>query len=113
MDMARAIYIVLHSRQRWWVDFEGRAYGTFTSKELAKTEAISMARFMSHAGKSTEVRVPDDTGKWWMEWESETDPKWSRWRPGIKPVNALAGGIEPAVPLPPRAAPQVRIPGSP
>ena len=105
--MARAIYIVLHSRQRWWVDLEGRAFGPFTSKEIAKTEAISMARFMTHAHRQSEVRVPDDNGRWWMEWESEPDPRWSRWRPGQRPLTEIAPVV------PPTGRPVVRVPGSP
>jgi hypothetical protein len=103
--MARAIYIVLHSRHRWWVDFEGRAFGPFTSKEIARTEAISMARFMGSTGRQTEVRVPDETGRWWMEWESDPDHRWSRWKPGFRPLTDVA-------PVRQQPKQQVRIPGA-
>lgn len=111
--MARAIYIVLHSRQRWWVDFEGRSFGPFTSREIARAEAISMARFMSQTGRSTEVRVPDDTGRWWMEWESEADARWSRWRPGSRPLGEIGPALPASVQRGAGEAPHVRIPGSP
>ena len=71
--MSRAVYIVLLSREKWWVDFEGRAFGPFTSRNTAKQEATSLARFMSHTGRRSEVRVPNDAGRYLVEWESEPD----------------------------------------
>jgi hypothetical protein len=71
--MARAVYIVLHSREKWWVDFEGRAFGPFSSKNTATMEAISLARFIAHTGRQAEVRAPDGSGRFPVEWESEPD----------------------------------------
>jgi hypothetical protein len=71
--MARAVYIVLQSREKWWVELEGKTFGPFTSKNTATMEAISLARFMAHAGRKCEVRVPDGTGRYPVEWESEPD----------------------------------------
>lgn len=71
--MARAVYIVLLSREKWWVEFEGKSFGPYTSKNTATLEAISLARFTAHTGRTTEVRVPDGTGRFPVEWESETD----------------------------------------
>ena len=61
---------VLQSRQRGWVDFEGKTFGPFTSRELALREAISMARFTSESGRRAEVRAPNETGAMRVEWES-------------------------------------------
>jgi hypothetical protein len=72
--MARAIYLVLQSRQKWWVDFEGRTFGPFTSRELAVREATTMARFSADTGRPSQVRAQDDTGKMQVEWLS-TDPR--------------------------------------
>jgi hypothetical protein len=71
--MARAVYIVLQSRDRWWVELEGKTFGPFTSKNTATMEAISLGRFTAHAGRPAEVRVPDGTGRYPVEWESEPD----------------------------------------
>ncbi len=71
--MAKALYLVIHSRDSWWVDFEGKAEGPFESREVAALEARSMARFQSHAGREAEVLVPDQHGKYWVVWSSLHD----------------------------------------
>ena len=58
--MARAIYLVLQSRERWWVDIEGKSFGPFATRDRAVLEAIDMARFMAHTGRETEVRVREE-----------------------------------------------------
>lgn len=68
--MARALYVVIFSRDRWWVDFEGRAHGPFDTRELAAAEAKQLAQFAAHSGRSSEVLVPDDTGRHRVFWES-------------------------------------------
>lgn len=68
--MARALYVVIFSRDSWWVDFEGKAYGPFASKDIAAAEAKHLAQFAAHSGKSTEVLVPDETGRHRVIWES-------------------------------------------
>ena len=54
-DMAKALYLVIDSRGEWWVDFEGKAHGPFTSRENAALEARSLARFQAHTGRHSEV----------------------------------------------------------
>lgn len=68
--MATALYIVIRSRERWWVDFEGRAHGPHDSREAAALEARNQAQFMAHMGRPSEVLVPDDKGKYWVVWNS-------------------------------------------
>jgi hypothetical protein len=69
--MARAIYLVLQSQQRWWVDFEGKTFGPFTSRELAVSEATTMARFTGEHGRLAEVRAPNEKGELKLEWQSK------------------------------------------
>lgn len=45
--MGTALYIVLQSRGKWWVDFEGKSTGPFESRDAAAIEAKSQAQFMS------------------------------------------------------------------
>lgn len=71
--MARALYVVIFSRDSWWVDFEGRAYGPFGTREVAATEARQLAQFSAHSGRSSEVLVPDDSGRHKVVWASSTD----------------------------------------
>lgn len=71
--MAKALYLVIRSQGNWWVDFEGKAHGPFTSRETAALEARSLARFQSHTGRNSEVLVPDDQGKYWVVWSSLHD----------------------------------------
>jgi hypothetical protein len=66
-----AIYIVLHIRDTWWVDFEGRCHGPYESKEAAAAEAADLAQYTAlHVGRRSEVRVPDDSGHYWAVWQS-------------------------------------------
>ena len=68
--MARALYVVIFSRDRWWVDYEGKAHGPFDTRDLAASEAKQLAQFAAHSGRSSEVLVPDDTGRHRVFWES-------------------------------------------
>jgi hypothetical protein len=71
--MSRALYVVILSRSRWWVDFEGKAYGPFDTKELAAAEARHLAQFSAHSGRSSEVLVPDEGGRHRVVWTSMAD----------------------------------------
>lgn len=68
--MATALYIVIRSQGKWWVDFEGRAHGPHDSRENAALEARNQAQFMAHMDRPSEVLVPDDDGKYWVVWTS-------------------------------------------
>ncbi|HEX4298352.1 MAG TPA: hypothetical protein VHZ56_10045 [Devosia sp.] len=68
--MATALYIVIQSRGKWWVDFEGRAHGPHDSRETAALEARNQAQFMAHMERPSEVLVPDNVGKYWVVWDS-------------------------------------------
>ena len=68
--MAKALYIVIESRGKWWVDFEGRAHGPHDTREQAALEARSQAQFMAQMERPSEVLVPDGSGKYWVVWSS-------------------------------------------
>lgn len=68
--MGKALYLIIFSRNEWWVDFEGRAFGPFGSRENAALEARALARFQSSAGQVSEVLVPDSEGRYWVVWSS-------------------------------------------
>ena len=70
--MATALYIVIRSRGKWWVDFEGRAHGPHDSREVAAMEARNQAQFMAHMNRPSEVLVPDADGKYWVVWASRS-----------------------------------------
>lgn len=69
-EMAKALYIVIESRGKWWVDFEGRAHGPHDSVEQAALEARNQAQFMAQMERPSEVLVPDASGKYWVVWSS-------------------------------------------
>lgn len=69
-NMATALYIVIQSRGKWWVDFEGRAHGPHDSREAAAMEARNQAQFTAHMNRPSEVLVPDADGKYWVVWNS-------------------------------------------
>ena len=68
--MAKALYLVISSRENWWVDFEGTPHGPFETREAAALEARSLARFHVQAGREAEVLVPDGDGRYWVVWSS-------------------------------------------
>lgn len=71
--MARALFLVIFSREQWWVDFEGSAHGPYDSRENAALEARTLARMEAHSGRESEVLVPDAEGKYWVIWSSLYD----------------------------------------
>ena len=72
--MPRALYVVIHSHQKWWVDFEGKAHGPFLSLEEAAEEGRQLARFAAHAGRASELLIPDERGRYSVIWTSEHEP---------------------------------------
>jgi hypothetical protein len=68
--MATALYLVILSRGKWYVDFEGKAHGPFQSREAAALEGRQLAQFTAHMGRASEVLVPDNDGKYWVVWDS-------------------------------------------
>lgn len=68
--MTTALYIVIESLGKWWVDFEGRAHGPHDSREKAALEGRNQAQFMAHMDRPSEVLVPDAEGKYWVIWNS-------------------------------------------
>ena len=85
--MAKALYLVIKSRDSWWVDFEGKAHGPYGTLEIAALEARSLARFQAHSGREAEVLVPDQHGKYWVIWSSLHDTGDGR---GITPHRAAS-----------------------
>ena len=73
--MARALFVVILSRNSWWVDFEGKAYGPFASREHAAEEARDLAQYSPHSGRESEVLVPDDSGRHRVAWTSGDEPQ--------------------------------------
>jgi hypothetical protein len=70
--VATALYIVIYSGGKWWVDFEGRGHGPHETREAAALEARNQAQFMSHMNRPSEVLVPDADGRYWVVWESRS-----------------------------------------
>ena len=68
--MSRALYVVILSRESWWVDFEGKGHGPFPTKEAATIEARNLAQFCAHSGRASEVLIPDEHGRHRVVWSS-------------------------------------------
>lgn len=71
--MGKALYLVIHSRESWWVDFEGKPHGPYATRESAALEARTLARMTVHKGREAQVLVPDGDGKYWVIWSSLYD----------------------------------------
>lgn len=72
--VSKALYVVIHSRQQWWVDFEGKANGPFASLDEAAEEGRQLAKLAAHTGKPSELLVPDEYGQYRVAWTSENEP---------------------------------------
>ena len=72
--MPKALYVAIFSREKWWVDFEGRAHGPFESLGEATEEGRQLARFSAHSGRPSELLVPDERGRYRVVWASEHEP---------------------------------------
>jgi len=68
--MAKALYLVIRSRENWWVDFEGSSHGPFETRETAALEARSLAQRQADPERIAEVLVPDGDGRYWVIWSS-------------------------------------------
>ena len=68
--MSKALYIVIQSRGKWYVDFEGRGHGPHETREAAAMEARNQAQFTAHMERASQVLVPDSDGKYWIVWNS-------------------------------------------
>lgn len=68
--MSKALYIVIQSRGKWYVDFEGRSHGPHETREAAAMEARNQAQFTAHLERTSQVLVPDNQGKYWIVWNS-------------------------------------------
>jgi hypothetical protein len=70
LALTTALYIVIQSRGKWFVDFEGRSHGPHDTREAAALEARNQAQFSAHMNRASEVLVPDAEGKFWVVWNS-------------------------------------------
>jgi hypothetical protein len=70
LALTTALYIVIQSRGKWFVDFEGRSHGPHDTREAAALEARNQAQFSAHMNRASEVLVPDGEGKFWVVWSS-------------------------------------------
>jgi len=68
--MATVLFVVILSRDSWWVDIEGKAHGPFATRQVATEEATALARLSAHSGRESEVLVPDDEGHYRVAWTS-------------------------------------------
>jgi hypothetical protein len=66
--MTTALYIVIQSRGKWWIDHEGEAKGPYETREIAALEGRALAQMAGHTNHIAEVIVPDSAGKYWVVW---------------------------------------------
>lgn len=69
--MPAALYIVIQSLGRWWVDFEGKPYGPFDDPEDARNSAIEIARVFGDEHRVREVIVVREGRGYDVVWSSD------------------------------------------
>jgi hypothetical protein len=56
--MATALYLIILSRGKWYVDFEGKAHGPFESREAAALEGKQLAQLYRPYGRAARCWFP-------------------------------------------------------
>jgi hypothetical protein len=80
--MATALYVVILSRGKWFVDFEGESHGPYESRSAAAFEAKLLAEMSAQLRRESQVLVPDEEGKYWVVWDSRA-PEAGKKRPAL------------------------------
>ncbi|HEY4202207.1 MAG TPA: hypothetical protein VGM83_16760 [Devosiaceae bacterium] len=68
--MASVLYLVLKSREKWWVDMEGKSLGPFDTVEVATFAAIDAAGAVYHFGQDMRVYAERPNRKFELVWSS-------------------------------------------
>lgn len=61
-------FIVIYSRDTWWVDCEGKGYGPFPSLDEARREARRLAEVFGDPSRRCLVFAPDLDGDQELVW---------------------------------------------
>lgn len=61
-------FIVVYSRDTWWVDCEGKSYGPFPSPDEAQREASRLAEVFGDPSRQSLVFAPDVDGRQGLVW---------------------------------------------
>jgi hypothetical protein len=57
--MTTALFIVIHARNKWWIDLNGKTKGPYLSRDSAEQEAIALATNFAKDGRRAEVQVAE------------------------------------------------------
>ena len=66
------LFTVIRSRDLWWVDCEGKAYGPFENVADARLNAIRFAEVFADPTRQSQVFALDESGRLHMIWSSGT-----------------------------------------
>ena len=61
-------FLIIQSRDLWWVDCEGKSYGPFKTMGEARSNAICFAEIFADPPRGSQVFAPDETGRLTMIW---------------------------------------------
>ena len=67
-------FVVIHSRDNWWVDCEGKSYGPFGTCEEAQQEATRLAEVFGDPARRCLVFAPDAEGRPQLVWTGKDPP---------------------------------------
>jgi len=73
--MASVLYLVLKSREKWWVDMEGKSLGPFETSDIATFAAIDAARMRGDVNsRERQVYLEQPGRRFTMIWSSAHPP---------------------------------------
>ncbi len=59
MTTPTALFIVIFSNKKWWIDLNGKSRGPFLTRDSAEQDAISLAKGFAKDGRRSEVQVAE------------------------------------------------------
>lgn len=62
-------YLVVHCRDTWWVDCDGKAFGPCASKEAAIHSAQKLISIFEDPARRAEIWAPDEGGRTKLMWK--------------------------------------------
>jgi hypothetical protein len=63
------VYLVLRSREQWWVECEGKPFGPCATQEEAESSASKLMEMFGDPARRAEVWAPDKDGKMRLIWK--------------------------------------------
>ena len=66
--MAKTVFFIYFSRDNWWVDFNGKSAGPYTTEAAAIASAVPLAEAIGTLGRRAEILAPGEDRHYELVW---------------------------------------------